>query len=207
MGNTERGNVKIVSWYTIDTEYSRVIKDYLISSCKKLNLNPIIYPVKSIGNWIKNTCLKPYIALKALKELNDDILLIDADAKILHFPELFNKIKKDYDIAYYTCKWREHYGYKNSNVEEICSGTLWFKNCDISRRLVEKWKVECQKINKPDQVVLQEVLKDFKELKVFNLPVEYCYINSLPRGKEPLIKPETIYISHYQASREMKRKV
>jgi len=51
---------------------------------------------------------------------------------------------------------------------------------------------------------LQELMKKHKDILVYDLPIEYCYMTSLPDGRAPLVQCEPV-IKHYQKSRELKR--
>jgi len=68
--------------------------------------------------------------------------------------------------------------------------------------LVDDWIKETG-IDKPQQKVLQKIIERDK-IKVFELPLSYCYIETLPNGQKPNIKIENPVISHYQASRKTK---
>lgn len=204
---------KIIGWFTIDTPYQDIIKQYLLPSLKKISINKKInydiYPIESTKNWKSNTNLKPIIAERALKESNENILLLDADCRVNDYPSLFDEIPEEYDIACFYLDWNEWYK-NNSDKIELCSGTLFFRNRQICLDLIESWKVEgLKESNKlTDQEVLHNVLRDFPEIKIYSLPYEYCWINSLPRGGKPHIqRPSKVIIEHYQSSREMRSQI
>ena len=95
--------------------------------------------------------------------------------------------------------------YKNgSNIKELLSGTLFIRNTVQNKNLVQSWYLESYKNSFWEQKTLQKLIDKYK-IKVFNLPLEYCYIMSLPDGQESHIKIENPIISHYQISRKTKR--
>lgn len=197
--------VTLVSWYT--PEYEKIMYEYLMPSVEKLNIPYKIYRIGSCGNWVKNTNFKPSIAQRALAELNTDILLIDADAKIYEYPKLFEEIPQEYDCGMFLLSWEQWYGHTKGKYE-LCSGTLYFKNRPICKELIKEWQNISEASLEPDQNNLQRALKKFKDLKYFSLPYEYCWINSMPNGKEPLVKrPNNVVIEHFQSSRTMRRKL
>lgn len=199
----------IVSWFTKDTPYEEVMNTYLRPSLEKLDIPYKIYPVEPLKNWRQNTNLKPQIVEQALNEINTNILVVDADAKIHDYPVLLNEIPKEYDCGLFYLNWNEWY--KNgSDKIELCSGSMYFRNRPICKELVRTWK-EIAKKNEnhyTDQQNLELALKKFPELKIYKLPYSYCWINSLPKGqKHNVERPEKVIIEHHQISRTLRNKV
>lgn len=195
----------LVSWYTIDTPYKQIIEDYLLSSAASL-MKHEIYERISYKDWKRNTNLKPSVASEALNELNEDILLVDADCKINHYPVLFNEIPQEYDIAFHTLDrnafFNQDFGPKQY---EILSGTLFLRNREIVHKLLDRWSEFCIGSQYPDQKNLELAIAEIPELKIFNLPIEYCWISDLPNGNKPFVeRPDKVFIEHYQASRQMR---
>lgn len=194
-----------VSWYTKNTEYESVIMDYLVPSLLKLNLSHKIYPMDSLNNWRKNTNLKPVVIEKAFSDINTDLLVVDADAVIHHYPKLLDEIPEEYDCAIFWLKWREWYNYPDNNTEQLASGTLFFRNRNICKQLIKQWQEQCKTNNITDQKALEIALRQFPNLKIYKLPYEYCWINSLPGGKIPYVKkPKQVVIEHWQISRDIR---
>lgn len=195
----------IVSWYTCNTIYEQIIQEYLLASLHTWDIDQKIYPIESQKNWQINTNLKPLILEQALKDIPNDIVLLDADCKLLEYPDLFNTIPDEYDMAVFYLDWQQWYN-KAYNKEELCSGTLFFRNRPICLEVIEAWKNLCKKNLYPDQMNLEVVLNTFPGLKIYRLPIEYCWIHTLPDGSEPRVpRPEHVVIEHYQASRTIKK--
>lgn len=200
----------IISWFTKDTKYEGVIKTTLLPSLSKFdNIRSKIYPIKANNNWLENTNLKPFVIQKAIWEINTDLLILDADCTLNQYPKLIEEIPEEYDCAMFYLPWNEWYQ-NGSNKLELCTGTLFFRDNFTCRSLIEKW---CdQSLNNPhktDQQNLEITLENFKEpLKIYMLPYEYCWINSLPNGKEPFVKrPDNVVVEHFQASRTLRREI
>ena len=198
--------IELVSWYTQDTSYEQVFKDYFLASCKENDLQCNLYIVEPTGNWQKNTNLKPNVAKRALTDLKADILLIDADAKIYSHPQLLEDLPQEYDMAVFYLDWGSWYGHSHGK-KELCSGTLFFRNRPVCLDVINAWD-ELAKENKyPDQRLLEMVLKNFSNVNVYELPIEYCWINSTPGWKPPIVpRPEHVVIEHFQASRKLRNK-
>jgi len=199
--------MNIISWYTSETEYENVMYEYLQPSLNLLKLPYKIYPMDSLGDWRKNTCLKPIVIEKAFEDCESDLLIIDADAKIYDQPKLLEEIPEEYDCAMFWLDWNEWYQ-NGSNNKELCSGTLYLRNRPICRELIRFWKGICLLNNLTDQKALEETLESFEDLKIFKLPYSYCWINSLPGNREPFVKkPKNVIVEHFQKSRELKRRI
>lgn len=193
-----------VSWFTTNTVYEGIIEKYLIPSLNKLNLERKIYGVPSKKQWQANTNLKPYIIEMALGEINKDILLIDADSTVNEYPALLDTIPEEFDIGLFYLPWKQWYK-KDYEHSELCSGTMFFRNTPAVTKLIDKWKALCDKNLMPDQNNLEIAVKGVPELKIYQLPIEYCWIHTLPDGSIPTYpRPEHVVIEHYQASRDIK---
>jgi hypothetical protein len=64
------------------------------------------------------------------------------------------------------------------------------------------WYIKAQKKDMWEQKVLEQIITNHN-VKLYPLPLEYCYIKTLPDGREPHIKVEPV-ILHHQASRKYK---
>jgi len=196
------------TFYTKETSYEQVVNEYLIPSCKKAGIEPIVEGIPNKGTWTKNVAEKPRIILSLLESFirEDDILVfVDADATIERYPIELCNIPSEYEIGYHTLDWNSWYGYTSQKpVHEVLSGTMIFRNTENVRHLCAEWYKEAKSSNLWEQKVLQGLLKQNGHLKVYDLPVEYCFMTSLPDGRKPLVKCKPI-IKHYQKSRELKR--
>ena len=190
---------KIISYYT--PNYKDVAEKYLLPSVKRLNLSYYIPEISSKGDWVANTDYKPFFILDCLLQHKEDLVWIDCDATINIFPDLFNNIPKQFDIAIHFLEWRLHYSWhKDSNVKELASGTIFFRNNEYSKIICQKW-IDNSKHIKPDQKALEQTIKE-TNVSYYNLPREYCYITHHPNGQTSYVLIENPTISHHQVSRE-----
>lgn len=200
------------SFYTKDTPYQEVACEYFLKSAINLflshNLDWKLYAVDSLGTWTKNVAEKPRVIKEMLDSIPKDknLLFVDADAEIKKYPEIFDKLNNEnYDLAFHTLDWNNWYQ-NNSNVRELLSGTMWFKNNDKVRELLLLWYQEAIKTNLWEQKVLEQIIKDKKiHLTIYDLDIEYCYINSMPDGSIPKHKVDFPIIVHHQVSRKLKK--
>lgn len=176
-----------VNLYTGDNGYDKYVSK-LINSLKKFNLPYYIVEIHSNGDsWEKICQQKPFLIKKILNLYKKNIVWVDADSIIEKEPILFKEIDKSFAV---------HYIYEN----ELASGTLFFKNDDISYNIIEDW-IKMNNTNDKlwDQKALQAVIQDNYLEHVFKLPKEYCTI--FDRGG---YDQSNRVISQWQASRELK---
>jgi hypothetical protein len=198
----------ITSYYTINTPYQQVVHDYLMNSLNKLNLKSDIRGIEDLGDWQRNTSYKPIFIKRMLEKYPEtDIVFVDADAEVMSYPKLFDEIPEEYDVAVHIldrdCWYNRKFG--EDENKELLSGTLLVKNNPRSHALVEKWIRAC--LNRPfewEQVILQRVLVE-NGTKVYELPLSYCYIKSMPNGEAPYVKCDEAVIVHNQVSRRLKK--
>ena len=202
--------IHVGSFYTIDTPYEKVIKDYLVTSCTKLGIVPLIGHVENSQDWTKNVAQKPRVILEMLEnhiENGDMLFFVDADATIEKYPSSLKEIDSSYEIGFHTLNWNDFYGYTAPTpVMELLTGTMFFRNTELVRNLCKEWYEKAVQSSQWEQKVLQSILPKYPDLKVYHLPLEYCYVTTLPNGEEPKIKCDPI-VKHYQASRTLKRKL
>jgi hypothetical protein len=182
--------MRVISMFTVNTPYEKV-KDNLIKSCERFKLDHKVYPVKNKGDWLLNCKQNTNVILTALDEFKDDLLYVDCDAEFRQVPKLFNKI--ECDIAYHVIRYPKK--------EQLCSGTLYLKNCQKVRELVMSWKELNSRNKKWDDDNLQELIKKYNGvLNKYELPQEYCSIrvNRIQTEHDPVIR-------HTQVSRQLKR--
>lgn len=195
----------IVSYYTINTPYHEVAHTYLMPSLLKLNLKSGIRAVNNMGSWMNNTAFKPKFLLSML-ETHGDIVFVDCDAEVLKYPVLFDTIPQEFNIA---CHWLDReaqYGriYPEGQKVELLTGTLWLRNCDATKSILKEWTDRVFAAKIWEQKVLQKIVLE-KKIDTYHLPIEYCWIKTLPNGNVPLVKPTgDIYIQHNQVSRKYK---
>lgn len=193
-----------ISYYTKKTPYEKVMNTHLLPSLKSRNLSYDIEAIEDLGSWSANTSYKPTHILKMLKKHKKDVVFLDSDAIIVKAPRLFFEIPKNYDMAIHWLDWSLQWRGKPGDKRELLSGTMMMRYNDKIIALLEKYIEECKiKPNVWEQKILQNILENRTDIKIYNLPPEYVTIikhnNALPRHiKKPVI-------IHYQKSREYKR--
>lgn len=213
MVDLETGSIKIdnfivSAFVTADTPYELVLSTQLLPSLDKIGLKYHIEVVENKGSWIKNVAQKPLTILHVMEEYASyNIVSLDADCEVCSFPKLFREIPEEYDLALHTLDWDSWYNYTN-HVKEVLSGTMWIRNNDKMKAFVKEWYVRAETAGIWEQKILSQLLEERKDdIKIFPLPLEYCYIATLPDGKEPNIKIENPVIIHFQASRKLKKQL
>lgn len=168
-----------VSYYTKGTIYEWKVRT-LESSLKKLWLKYDIVGIENLGSWQKNTYHKAKFIREMLdKHPHNDLVFVDADAVVWEYPELFENINEDIAVRVFKGK-------------EILSGTVFVKNSDRGKEIINRWiEINKKYSNRWEQKNLADVLKNY-EFKP--LPDEYCYIQGLEKRKKAVIE-------HFQASR------
>jgi len=203
----ETNSFVITSYFTLGTPYADVCHRYLMPSIRKLQLPSDVRGVPNRGSWLKNTSHKPEFLRTMMGLHKENIVFVDVDAEINFYPGIFLAIPEEYCIAAHLLDKNAWYGYNYPQGRyELLSGTLWFRNCDKSKQLLEAWDSACKETSMWEQKVLQNVLKQL-EMKCYQLPLEYCYIASLPGDREPLVKVDNPVIVHHQISRKLKSRV
>lgn len=197
----------IATFVSEGTPYEDIINKYLLKSCQKLGLPLQIAHSVNCNNWYRNVAEKPLIIRNILSTMDDDTCLVflDADCTIEKYPILFEKIPEEYDIAFHMLDWNVWYGYKQPKpVTELLTGTMFFRNRPLVKQLCMEWYETAKITNVWEQKILEKIIKKYKDLRIYQLPLEYIYMNKRPRGQEPLVKLDPVII-HYQKSRELKK--
>lgn len=202
---------RICSYYTIDTPYQEVAHDYLMNSLRRMNngIKSDVRGVPSLGSWQKNTSYKAQFVSTMLEHYTDNIVFLDCDAEILRYPDLFDSIPEGYNFACHILDRNRWYGMKfdEHNSKELLSGTLFVRNNKESRIIIKEWELTCRLSPQIwEQQILGMVLKK-NNIPIYELPISYCYIKTLPDGREPLVKCESPVITHNQVSRRLRNKL
>lgn len=184
------------SFFTKNTGYENEVNN-LIQTLDTLKLPYHIEGIDSFGKWEHNCAYKPTHIHKIMETYPQRKLVwVDADSTIERDPELFfeeNTLVLN-SIGCYIWK-------KKRNKYELLSGTLFFKNDEISKNIVKEWMIKCNE-NKDiwDQAVLHTIQKQRKN-NFGSLPVDYIKIfDSSQKSQNPVIQ-------HWQASRRFKKTV
>jgi hypothetical protein len=185
-----------VSAFSLNTLYEKEIKN-LENSLNRLSLPYRLFGFKNTGSWERNCHKKAETILQALNETDKPVVWLDADSIVEKYPTFFDTL--DCDISCYHLK-------SKYNQNEMLSGTLYFANNDKSRRIILRWIKENE--NNPtawDQKNLQKVIENFREkIDITPLPVEYIKIFDCQKYQGEIKEP---FITHFQASRRLKRHV
>jgi 5,10-methenyltetrahydromethanopterin hydrogenase len=179
-------NYIVVAFFTFETPYEDAAQR-LIQSMEKYDIFYSVRGIKSRGSWLANTNYKPTFMLDMIDEYPElNIVCVDADAEFMAYPELFNEL--DCDIALHE--------YHGPNMIETLCGTIFVKNNDAAREILERWKAFLdQHPQKRQQPVMQKILNG----NFYRLPAEYCKIfDKMPEVTSPVIV-------HHQLSRTAKR--
>jgi hypothetical protein len=201
-------NFRIVSYYTVGTPYVEVCHKFLMPSLKGKNIKSDIIGIPNFGSWLTNTSYKAtFIKLMLEKHPEENVVFLDSDATIEEYPKLFEEIPEEYLFGCHFLDRAKWYNKPELGEEkELLSGTLFCNNCLKTKEIINEWIKECSNFPKVwEQRLLARVLKR-ENIKVYELPLEYTYIKTLPNGESSYIKLKPI-ILHHQVSRKLKNKI
>jgi hypothetical protein len=189
----------VIAYYTENTPYEALAAN-LKKSLQHFAIAHHIEGIADLGSWEKNTHHKAYFIKKCLTDRNQDLLCVDVDAVFKQYPSLIPDLTCD--IAYRTqdFRWRK---------DEALSGTIFLKNNDKVKRLVNRWielneatPAERMKPETWEQKNMQRAHREMSEIDYYNLPPEYTFIFDHMKTMYPGISP---VIEHYQESRNVHR--
>lgn len=202
-------NPIIISYFTKNTPYETVIKETLLPSLHKFNLEHHIGEYEDRGSWVANTAIKGEFILECLTKFKRPICFLDSDAYINKYPDLFFKLSENIDLAYLLFNWYGHWRNQPENTSkmELLSGTMVFNYNDKIISLCKEWIEATQKnLNIWEQKVLENIVNSKKDLNIYNLPYEYCCVLMHDYTIPKYLKEEDCVIIHTQASRRYKNK-
>jgi len=149
---------------------------------------------EDLGGWHANTRQKPTF-LKEMLDYGLVTLYVDADAEVVKDPRWCDKSPSDGDFDVWV--YRRPQG-------ELLSGTLLLRPTDLAFRLLFVWEHLCR--TRPekewDQRLLDDALQRVPNLRVGQLPPEFCCIFDIGLRDHPGLEPVII---HHQASRRFGR--
>jgi len=203
-------NFIICSYFTLGTPYQNVAHKYLmnsLSAIKDREFASDICAVPDRGTWQANTSYKPEFIKQMLKKHKGlNVTFLDADAEVMVYPELFENIPHEYHVAAHLLDRTKWYNHEIGESKELLSGTLFIRNTPIGHAIVNEWIHMCELYpHLWEQALLQRVLIEM-EVKLYELPLAYAYINSLPDGSDPHVKCENPVIIHHQISRKLRNR-
>ncbi|MEM9023252.1 MAG: hypothetical protein AAGB22_05905 [Bacteroidota bacterium] len=180
---------RIACCYTANTPYEEEVQG-LIQSVRQWGLKHHIRPFAHQGSWEKNCQHKAVFLRETLDRYSDNVVWLDADARIVDTPALFNTLEADFAFHYLALR------------NEVLSGTLFLRNNARVRALVDHW-IRVNHTNRAwDQRNLQQILPKHPDLRVEHLPADYCKVFDL----EAQVAANPVIV-HYQASRRFRRQV
>lgn len=198
-------NIRFISSFTTGTIYEKIANEYIRASFEHWNLPYHIFAKPDLGKWDINSRQRP-LYIKEAMELFDgeNIVWIDADARILKYPNLFFKIPDSCHVGVNYLEHKLHYYKPESTIIEILDGTSYYKNCPEMITFCDEWIERSVHVNKNHRHVLNEMINEkIKEyLNLFIIPRDYCYILNTPDGRGPAVPIENPVVVHYQASRD-----
>lgn len=179
-------NFIVVAYYT--AKYKKEAIAFL-ETCCDVGVPVYCQYVEDQGGWDKNTRYKPTFIKECLECFTCNILYVDVDARFMAFP--FWAALTQCDVGFYK---GDVWGHGN---EEVLSGTLFFRNNEISRIILDKYESLCNITAEGlEQTFLERSIPP--EAKVGYLPIEYCAIYDSPK-----VTGRDLVIKHTQASRRL----
>ena len=187
----------IVSYYTEETPYEKEAGD-LIATCKKFGLEHEIEANQSKGSASANACFKPEFLLNCLEKYNRPLVWVDIDSIFFQAPVLFDECKADVALRI------------NDNVPvdsplKILSSTMFINNTASTKKLLNFWKKECEKLLKQegtvlDQVALRRVILHYPTMvEIKRLPTTYVTVTDDVEDKASF--PDNAVVVHFKLSR------
>jgi hypothetical protein len=185
-----------VSFYTPDYEDCAL---QLGCDCQRLGVDLQMTRIDhDLGTWMEATYYKACFVKSALDhqimDAYDSLVWIDADARVRSRPNLLYTLDRaECDIA------AHHF-----NGREFLSGTVWFANNAKAREVVNLWcSYNGSGISCLEQKNLRFAIRDTADVRLHELPPEYCFIFDLSARLHPGVVP---VVEHFQRSRETRRR-
>lgn len=200
----------ICSFYTSGEYYEGVFLDKLFPSLKKFNLPYHVEEIESLGAWQLNTGLKPLFVERMLRTYPTiDVVWVDVDGEFLKYPKLFEHIPKEFDLAVSYIDMDKWYNTTRYNGKRMLnSAVVMFRAKKKTIDIVHDWRARIlvDPVMTWEQEHLQITIDRYNGISVFELPLEYCYIATLPNGEKPFIKLDPV-ITQHQAGRRVNRRL
>lgn len=197
--------LRFISSFTTNTIYERIANEMLRPTLEHFALPYHIFAKPVVGSWKVNSRQRPLYIKEAMEMFpGENLVWIDADAKVLQFPDILFHIPDACDIGVNYMWWSDHYGRSKDNDKlEILDGTSYYKNDPKMLPFMNEWIERSVNQEKNHRIMLDTMIKERQcELNIFLIPREYCYIMTQPNGEPPVIPVEKPVIAHSQASRK-----
>jgi len=176
---------KVVAYHTDDDLYNEQTQK-LKASLDTFNIDYKITCIPYLGGHRATVQQIPKLILKELDSTSDNLVYLDVDAVVRQYPILFDTIEEEFAVHY-------------KGEQELLMGTMYFKNCDRTKSLVEKWIVCEDKVKEKlsAQTSIPSAIR-LSNVSLYILPAPYTLIFDLMRKQGPPV------IEHFQASRKAK---
>jgi hypothetical protein len=179
--------MRVVAFYTKDTKYEEEAEIWKESfkSC-----NTLLFPIKNEGSWELNCGKKSSVLLEALHSLNEPILYVDIDARLMRDLEEIPEPELP-GFCFLNKNKVKNYG------RELASGTIYFPQTVASFKILIEWTALQKRF---PTVWDQKTLQDVVESNKYNyqiLPPEWLGVSRHAELANPIIY-------HTQASRRLK---
>jgi hypothetical protein len=188
--------VRIVGFYT--KEYAAQAADCQTSALKfgwKADFSLVV----STGSWVRNCGMKADFLRYELKQSDERILYVDADARFRADPIELADLDASFDIGVHFMKNPRQRG-----RGELLSGTILLDPTPKAKALLDAWvELVAKEPTQWDQRLLQRCI-EASGARVLELAPEWCLITDLGRRRYPGVNPK---IEHFQASRRLRHKV
>jgi hypothetical protein len=180
----------IVTYFT-DQKYADYARA-LLESAAALGLEAVAVKRPDLGAWKKNLSHKPEVILTAMQAMiEDDILFVDSDARMIRAPLLALEPGDSEILVYYPM------------ADRPAGGTIFARNMPPVRSVIARWSTimaENPSRSIPgmawDEACLYDALKEARRAgrRVASFPPSYCWIERRMRSAYPTVDP---VIEHY----------
>lgn len=182
----------------------------LKETADKFDIPLVAYPYESTGDWMRNCAKTVEITLKAMEELwPRPIVWIDADARFMQFPHLFNDLAFAADKAVISLGLHKRCN-KSGDGFHYNSGTIFIANHQqVQAFFREQLKLlqDYQTTRAGTYPYMDWMVKNWnKQLDIYELPLEYSYIEGTEQPEEQ-IPFGRVVILHTQASRRKRKEI
>lgn len=198
-----------IGYYTKNTPYQKEAEE-LSLSLKAFDLPHKIYAVESKGNWLKNVCLKTEIILRAWNEFSEPIVYLDADARVVQKPIVFDTLDCDFAVHVRSLEGLSffcstmYWGRTKTAFDLLCN---WNDRCKREEKVIFRTlpppyhKVHTLDWSIADQGALVNAYLDFIDrgisVNLFNLPKSYAVKTKSKHNERVIVQN--------QSSRKYKR--
>ncbi len=193
-----------ISYYTKNTPYEQVMKDFLLPTLIKWKLKYDVQGVENLGDWSKNTGYKSKFIIDMLEKHKEDVIFLDADATVEQYPIVFEQIPEEYDMACHFLDREKQWRLLN-RPKELLSGTMLWRYKPKVLDLLKRWRQKV--LDNPkvwEQKILQAMIDKGEDVKIYDLPAGYTAI-AMGNGK-PKAYVTDVVILHHQVSRKYRSK-